>query len=204
MISHPSSRDPLEFHPPTFGAPGKELAIGGGEGSGKQQRESPSALGGRAHVQRALWSRAVLGISLPESSQTLRCSNRAASIFSQDTPERSRRFSQALPIATVIITTLLVKFQMRQAAGYSADQLIWVEAAGHRPWMWAGGRGSRLGRGAGLSSEVQGCPVAGGVLRAGPGLRVSWRPCIEDHGGGREPAAQRRAREEGTPGPPRG
>ena len=59
---------------------------------------------------------AVLGISLTESSQMLRYSNKAASIFSQDTLKCSGRFSQAFPIARPIITNLLVKFPMRQAA----------------------------------------------------------------------------------------
>ena len=59
---------------------------------------------------------AVLGISLTKSSQMLQCSNKAASIFSQDTLKCSGRFSQAFPIAKPIITNLLAKFPMRQAA----------------------------------------------------------------------------------------
>ena len=76
--------DPLELHLQTFWAPGKELVMGGGKGLGNC-RECLSALGGRPHVQRALWS----WRSWESASQNLpRCSNAQIKqlLFSPRTP----------------------------------------------------------------------------------------------------------------------
>lgn len=63
-----------------------------------------------------------LGIGLPESSQMLQFSNKVVSIFSQGTFKYSGRFFSSLPIVKLIITYLLVKFQMRYVVDCSADE----------------------------------------------------------------------------------
>lgn len=63
-----------------------------------------------------------LGIGLPESSQMLQFSNRVVSVFSQGTFKYSGRLFSRFPIVNLIITHLLVKFQMRYVVDCSADE----------------------------------------------------------------------------------